>query len=399
MNYKLIFFFIICIQSANSQNQLFFVKATTVDDPYIYNVTIPACVYKYERDSMILKQVLPLSSSQLWFKDMSYNYDAKVMVITQEVKKTFEERVFLLKTDKLDTLISFPEICPKNYRYAWYNFIEEENIPYLLLTCGNSDDNKRDYFVGLNLKDLSQKEFNVNDFKHILISGNSHFQYNMTDVVDGNLDEKSGSIQMAIIKTIKPDFSDRPVLPYEIPDSLRPSKKSMIFIYINNKTNLVLNSAKGYMVYNKESKQWFSLNFKGDRTRIYNYGNWLAGTILQSYNKSDSDTIIRKDSPGMDVRKKLNSQNPFNVDERFFDKGIYSPGILYLLNSFTKKYLEIVTNQGDSEVLLVENNVVYYRVNDEIFKRTIINSEKLGEPELMIKSMDALDIHWAFITK
>jgi hypothetical protein len=173
----------------------------------------------------------------------------------------------------------------------------------------------------------------------------------------------------------------------------------MIFIYINNKTNLVLNSAKGYMVYNKESKQWFSLNFKGDRTRIYNYGNWLAGTILQSYNKSDNDTIIRKDSPGMDVRKKLNSQNPFNVDERFFDKGIYSPGILYLLNSFTKKYLEIVTNQGDSEVLLVENNVVYYRVNDEIFKRTIINSEKLGEPELMIKSMDALDIHWAFITK
>ena len=136
MKSKLVLIFLLIFtHSAISQNQLFFVKATTVDDPYILTIPIPAGVYKYEKDSMKLKQVLPLTSDKLWFKDLSYNYDARTMIIKQEIKKTFEEKISVLKTDRLDTLIPFPETCPLSYRYAKYNFIEKNGIPYLLLTC------------------------------------------------------------------------------------------------------------------------------------------------------------------------------------------------------------------------------------------------------------------------
>jgi hypothetical protein len=400
MKSKLVLIFLLIFtHSAISQNQLFFVKATTVDDPYILTIPIPAGVYKYEKDSMKLKQVLPLTSDKLWFKDLSYNYDARTMIIKQEIKKTFEEKISVLKTDRLDTLIPFPETCPLSYRYAKYNFIEKNGIPYLLLTCRNRDDKKRDYFRGINLSTFSEKEFTLDMFKDILINGNSHFQYNMTDMISGYTDDSTGNVHLAVIKPLKPNYSDRPILPYEIPDSLQRKRKDLIFIYVNNKNSLVLNKSKGYIFYNKQTKQWFTRDFTGDKTSVYSYGNWLVGTILQSYKKYSGDTLEKKYSPGKELRKKLNSNNPFNVDERFFDYGVYSPGILYLLNTFSQKYIEIVTNQGDSEILLVEDNMVYYRVNDEIFKSIIINDEKLGTPELLIKNIDVLDIHWAFITK
>ena len=51
------------------------------------------------------------------------------------------------------------------------------------------------------------------------------------------------------------------------------------------------------------------------------------------------------------------------------------------------------------QILLVDINRVYYRVNDEIFVRSIINNEHLGPPELLVKDRIVVDIHWAFIAE
>ncbi len=104
-------------------------------------------------------------------------------------------------------------------------------------------------------------------------------------------------------------------------------------------------------------------------------------------------------SPGKDERRKKAKSTGTAFDKRANYLGVYFPGTLYLLNVHTKNYIEWETGQGDSEILLVQDETVYYRVNDKIFKASIIDGEKLGESELLIQDDRVPDIHWAFIAK
>ena len=42
----------------------------------------------------------------------------------------------------------------------------------------------------------------------------------------------------------------------------------------------------------------------------------------------------------------------------------------------------VMTKEGDSEVLLIEDGVVYYRVNDSVF-RAAVGQEGVGMPALL----------------
>ena len=75
---------------------------------------------------------------------------------------------------------------------------------------------------------------------------------------------------------------------------------------------------------------------------------------------------------------------------------MYFPGILFLYDIRTGKKYTIETNQGDSEILLVEEGIMYYRVNDRILKAKI-GKESIGEPELVVEGEIVPDIHWAFM--
>ena len=70
---------------------------------------------------------------------------------------------------------------------------------------------------------------------------------------------------------------------------------------------------------------------------------------------------------------------------------------MYLDNIHSKEYIEWNTGQGDSEILLVQNRMVYYRINDKIYKASIIGEDKLGKPDLLIQDERVPDIHWAFL--
>ena len=88
----------------------------------------------------------------------------------------------------------------------------------------------------------------------------------------------------------------------------------------------------------------------------------------------------------------------YSFDDWSSNYGIYRPGILYLFNTYTEKYIEWHTGgQGDSEILLVQDETVYYRVFDKIYKANIVDGERLGQPELLVKDSQVVPyIHWAF---
>jgi hypothetical protein len=72
------------------------------------------------------------------------------------------------------------------------------------------------------------------------------------------------------------------------------------------------------------------------------------------------------------------------------------PGKLYLYDVDTERVFPIVTGDGDSEVLLVDNNTVYYRSSDRLFSAPIEN-DHVGPPQLLVSDDVIRDAHWAFI--
>ena len=85
-----------------------------------------------------------------------------------------------------------------------------------------------------------------------------------------------------------------------------------------------------------------------------------------------------------------------DMAERFNDAGVVFPGKLHLYDIENGRSYTISTQQGDSEVLLVEGGVVYYRVRDAIYRATI-GEKELGPPQLVARSEILGDAHWAFI--
>jgi len=80
------------------------------------------------------------------------------------------------------------------------------------------------------------------------------------------------------------------------------------------------------------------------------------------------------------------------------DFGYAYPGRLYLYDAAAERTYTILTNQGDSEILLVEDNVVYYRASDRLYSAPITKTG-LGAAKLLATSDLIRDAHWAFIKR
>ena len=72
------------------------------------------------------------------------------------------------------------------------------------------------------------------------------------------------------------------------------------------------------------------------------------------------------------------------------------PGRLHLYDSDREQVYTIVTNQGDSEVLLLEDGTVYYRASDRLYAAPI-TEKGIGTARLVAKDYSIRDVHWAFI--
>ncbi len=72
------------------------------------------------------------------------------------------------------------------------------------------------------------------------------------------------------------------------------------------------------------------------------------------------------------------------------------PGKLDLYDVAAEEMYHIATNQGDSEILLVDNGTVYYRVSDRLYSAAI-GTDGLEPAKLLSTSESIRDVHWAFV--
>jgi hypothetical protein len=72
------------------------------------------------------------------------------------------------------------------------------------------------------------------------------------------------------------------------------------------------------------------------------------------------------------------------------------PGRLHLFDVSTDQLMTINTDQADSEILLIEKGIVYYRVSNRLYSGSI-TSGGISQPSLLADDELIRDSHWAFM--
>lgn len=123
------------------------------------------------------------------------------------------------------------------------------------------------------------------------------------------------------------------------------------------------------------------------------FGPWLGGTEV-------TPNPTHKPSPGREGERSTGTDELPDVRGSFdfLDGLYYHPGRLVLTDPQQGTTLHIETHAEDSEVLAVRNGMVYYRIDDAIY-RAALGGGRVGTPELMVKDVDVPEVHWIFWAK
>lgn len=141
-----------------------------------------------------------------------------------------------------------------------------------------------------------------------------------------------------------------------------------------------------YELLDRSKETWRELPIPGiESLRLKPFGPWLAGVPLgEKRQRLPQETVdrIKAEKREKDIAfSNLLAANP-------------KPE-LFLYNSQTDRQYTIETGDIESEVVLIENETVYYRVKDRLY-RASVRDGRVGPPELVAQDPALADVYWAF---
>jgi hypothetical protein len=176
-------------------------------------------------------------------------------------------------------------------------------------------------------------------------------------------------------------------------------------IRINNPEVMVLGisgqaSTSSLLAFRKRDQVWRRVplptqRLPSGRTRpaglpIRGFGHFLA--IVEAQPKGGQNTASLGSAEWRKGASRMGPDLAYFLSE-FED--VY-PGRLHLYDVETERSYMIDTKQADSEILLVENNAIYYRVSDRLYS-VPITPTGLGRSRLLATDDLIRDAHWALI--
>ncbi len=411
---KIIFVFFLCLTVENLGFAQDHNLNLIVAHPFYDAEPFPSFLFRLNVATKSLDTIHQLSTNKEALREVRYYPEYKKIVIVKDgwfkTKNTHKVVQFLdMETpNKLDSVLL--DSLKNQYLYSWMFDLKDKGV-FFCIQLSNPSPKENDLLLGIEINKFEIGKLIPENFTNTKITGNSGACLLTFDGLVVNTNSENGELR--IPKTI--DAIQRPIFPIHLPEEFQPSKKERRSIVINNNDAFVFSLSNsqvsdkdlGYVnlaILDKSSNTWFRQRIKGNYDgALRSFGRWIVGTVYSNLNIFNENgqlvETLRKESPGKSQRRKKMFKTGMPADYRFDYFGVYSPGILYILNVKTRDYLEWDTKQGDSEILLVENNEVYYRVSDEIYKAPILNGKKLGKAKLLIKSEMVPDIHWAFLSK
>jgi len=381
----------------------------------------PVLLYNLNNDSLTLRTEVSIYNSlidniRMYFeqKKIIIHYYPKLYDTSKYCSIDFKNQLKINNYNVYDNEYS----CNRNFLIS-----KNDNISLLIEQVDHNFEKWR--LKGLDLKDQSINILSDSDLQYFI--GEGYQGLGIENIFDS--DKKSSLyIKTAyndsgkIFYYINPltDFDSKYKYPMPNIDGLRSIDSDFVrltprngqYVVIINVSNYLIlqgktrtfngSTCKGqYLIYDKDKKEWSSKDFKGSYPTLRTYGDWFAGVVVDDI-RDLPENIKRIPISGEKywINEKSEWGDPPSM--RFKELLIYPYGILFLYNHKTGAYiewdaLENGEHQGDSEIILVQDDTVYYRINNKIYKAPIVNGEKLGEPELLVTDSRVPDIHWAFI--
>jgi hypothetical protein len=152
-----------------------------------------------------------------------------------------------------------------------------------------------------------------------------------------------------------------------------------------------------FRLLDRRTNTWVQLQVPGNRSwDVRAFGSWMAGIVDRSVPREAFEVSPGRHKPEYTTGRRFRHVGEFyTIDDYLEEEDLYRPGVLFLYNIETRRYYQWDTHDGDCEILLVRDNIVYYRVDQSIF-RARIGARTLGKAELLVQDAGVPGIHWAF---
>ena len=149
------------------------------------------------------------------------------------------------------------------------------------------------------------------------------------------------------------------------------------------------------LVFRKSDKTWHVLQTPSELVpQLRGFGRYIAVTEARA--KSAKNLKSAGSEKWKKGNRKLGPELAGRI-EGLQEPRVY-PGKFHIYDVETEKVFPITTDQADSEILLVENGYVYYRVLNKLYAASI-SDEGIGMARLLATDDAILDAHWAFMKR
>jgi hypothetical protein len=201
------------------------------------------------------------------------------------------------------------------------------------------------------------------DFKYVVHAGHPGSGIWAEERLDGAVDA-DGKTLMIWVAVQKVSLDVPP------PQGARLKSSSMISYHVINPEIIAFtieDNEKGAQlssplyVYTRSSGQWSEFPSSGRTSILEGFGHWIVATYTE-----DNENTPGRVSPGKGRRP--SKRGEWSADDRFKMHDLYFPGILLIYDTQHHVRYSIETGEGDSEVLLVQGGILYYRVNDQVYR-------------------------------
>jgi hypothetical protein len=181
----------------------------------------------------------------------------------------------------------------------------------------------------------------------------------------------------------------------------------------NGATAVIAGGPHALDVLNKQTGQWRRIAMPIGSGRVRAFGPWIAAileepgwlatqghqqTIVVNAEALEGIREFARKNAGAAKRQTERIDPKTTVDDFFDGEDATFPGKLMVYNALSGATFQISTGQADSEVVLVSDDAVFYRVNDQLY-RAAINGGELAPAVKVAEGKEVFQAHWAFLSR
>lgn len=193
----------------------------------------------------------------------------------------------------------------------------------------------------------------------------------------------------------------------QLPPYLKGAGNRDYLLAANNDSATVLQGPPGTLdVLSKKSNEWHRVPIPFSASRVRAFGPWLAAIQSTPRSAASSSSVVEirpstagawEASPGSAKRRTEEIGGKMTVDGLFQQSMDVFSGELLIYDTRSGATFRVSTGEGDSEILLVTDSAVYYRVNDELF-RAALSGGGPGKAVMIASGPAIIQAHWAFLS-